>query len=394
MTTFLDGVKVTTPTVVSVAGTYTIGYIAGPGTVFEETGKTRATQDVTVLPPTGDCPPGAIDIPAPPAVARPDCDSAGSFTVTPHEGMTTFLNGVKVTAPTVVNSAGTYTIGYVAGPGTVFEETGKTRATQQVTVLPATGNCPTTVTRQLPSPPMPSVPACEVDGSLTLPVPADGLTWSIVRDGGAAAGTSPYGPGVYDVTVTSSGLPFTTGGQSYTFENITVLSNTGPCVRGVEEIAPKVSFTEPTCKNLDGAKWSGNLNGLVDYAVEGTPGPGETVTVTASIKAAAADDFALSADSPNTFEHTYVSEAELACPTVKGSETSRPKPQKPEEQPTVLGTQAVVPTAVDAGLTGLPATGSSSTSLLAQLLVGGGLVLLLAGGWLGFGRREYGAHQA
>jgi hypothetical protein len=170
----------------------------------------------------------------------------------------------------------------------------------------------------------------------------------------------------------------------------------GDCVQilGVEEIAPKVSFTEPTCKNLDGAKWSGNLNGLVDYAVEGTPGPGETVTVTATIKAAAADDFAFPVGFDNTFEHTYVSEAQLACPTVKGSETSRPKPQKPEEQPTVLGTQAVVPTAVDAGLTGLPATGSSSTSLLAQLLVGGGLVLLLAGGWLGFGRREYGAHQA
>jgi LPXTG-motif cell wall-anchored protein len=86
---------------------------------------------------------------------------------------------------------------------------------------------------------------------------------------------------------------------------------------------------------------------------------------------------------------------ELEC--VLGSESAKPRPHKtpkPGKQPTVLGTQAVAPTAVDAGLTGLPATGSSSNSLLAQLMVGGGLVLLLAGGWLGFGRREYGAHQA
>ena len=155
-----------------------------------------------------------------------------------------------------------------------------------------------------------------------------------------------------------------------------------------------MTFTEPDCDNLDGADWSGTFTDVVDYAVDGTPGLGEAVTVTATIKPSMAADFAFPAGFDNTFDHTYVTEAELACPTVKGSESSKPKPHKPATQPTVLGTQAVAPTAVDAGLTGLPATGSSSNSLLAQLMVGGGLVLLLAGGWLGFGRREYGAHQA
>ncbi len=91
--------------------------------------------------------------------------------------------------------------------------------------------------------------------------------------------------------------------------------------------------------------------------------------------------------------------ADLQC--VLGTESSAPKPDKTpkphktHKPPTVLGTQAVAPTAVDAGLASMPnSSGPSTTSLLAQLMVAGGLLLLLAGGWLGLGRREYGAHQA
>ena len=394
MTTFLDGVKVTESTLVDKAGDYTIGYIANPGTVFESTGKTRATQDLTVPPATGDCPPGQIDIPAPPNVSAPDCDSAGSFTVTPHDGMTTFLDGVKVTAPTVVSVAGKYTIGYVAGPDTVFNGTGKTRATQEVVVPPPTGNCPTTQTRPVPPAPVPTAPACDVDGSLTLPVAADGLTWAIQQISGTTDNSSPYGPGVYRVTVTSSGLPFSTGGQSYTYPDITVAPNTGPCIAGVQEIAPTVTFKNPTCEKLNRAKWSGNLTDLVDYTVSGTPGRGNSVTVTANIKPAVADQFAFADGFDNTFDHSYPSKADLKCATVKGSESSRPKPHT-TRTPTVLGTQAVAPTAVDAGLASLPGDSATSTaSLLAQLMVAGGLLLLLAGGWLGLGRREDGAHQA
>ncbi|MGN6576178.1 MAG: hypothetical protein ACTHKG_10845 [Nocardioides sp.] len=336
------------------------------------------------------CEEGRIDIPAPPTVSAPNCDSAGSFTVTTHDGMTTFLDGVKVTAPTVVSTAGKHTIGYIANPGKVFT-TGKTRATQELTVLPATGPC-ITQTRSVPPAPVPTAPACEVDGSLILPAPADGLTWAIQQISGTTDGSSPYGPGVYRVTVTSSGLPFSTGGQTHTYPDVTVAPNTGPCVLGVQEIAPTVSFTDPTCENLDRAKWSGNLKDLVDYTVSGTPGRGNSITVTANIKPAVADEFAFPDGFDNTFGHSYPSKADLNCPTVKGSESSRPKPHK---TPTVLGTQAVAPTAVDAGLASLPSSSATSTtSLLAQLMVAGGLLLLLAGGWLGLGRREDGAHQA
>jgi hypothetical protein len=104
---------------------------------------------------------------------------------------------------------------------------------------------------------------------------------------------------------------------------------------------------------------------------------------------------------PSTPTTAAAPSAAVSSPTpeVLGSESSRPKPTKTKPpvkatpQPTVLGTQAVAPTAVAAGLP--DNSGPSSTGgPLGQLLVGSGVVLLLAGGWLGFGRREHGAHQA
>jgi LPXTG-motif cell wall-anchored protein len=96
---------------------------------------------------------------------------------------------------------------------------------------------------------------------------------------------------------------------------------------------------------------------------------------------------------------TTAESLELEC--VAGEESIPPKPHKtrpaspqPEAKPPdVLGTEAAVPTGVEAGLASLPNTGASGHNLLAQLMVGSGLVLLVAGGWLGFGRREYGGHQ-
>jgi hypothetical protein len=88
------------------------------------------------------------------------------------------------------------------------------------------------------------------------------------------------------------------------------------------------------------------------------------------------------------------------CAKVLGTEvivpTNHTHKPKPHAQPTVLGTEAIVPTAVDAGLATMP-TSSSTTStrgLLAEGLIGGGMLLLLAGGWLGLGRRRTGAHEA
>ncbi len=346
------------------------------------------------------------------------------------------------------NGNGTAT--FTAEPGFVFPGGGTTYIVNYT--MPT--NVPCTSTVQIPSA-TPSDPCGPNNASWSLPGNTETFSWSLTNgvlsvaiipqnvtftdgtrthsygtatDSGAPCPQTqptPVTPAVtvldpcgtandsYDVTndvvdgvtrFTTSTSPIT-GGLRLTFtaapgyvisgsNTFDVIWTNAPCVAGVEEISPDVTFIEPDCDNLDGADWSGTFTDVVDYAVAGTPGLGETVTVTATIKAEQAGDFAFPAGFDNTFDHTYVTEAELACPTVKGSESSKPKPHKPATQPTVLGTQAVAPTAVDAGLTGLPATGSSSNSLLAQLMVGGGLVLLLAGGWLGFGRREYGAHQA
>ncbi len=76
--------------------------------------------------------------------------------------------------------------------------------------------------------------------------------------------------------------------------------------------------------------------------------------------------------------------------------TTKPKPKPRDRAPIVLGTQAAVPTAVDAGLAGLPSASVSpiSSPRLAQALVAGGLLLLIAGGSMGLGRRTRGAHES
>ena len=81
-------------------------------------------------------------------------------------------------------------------------------------------------------------------------------------------------------------------------------------------------------------------------------------------------------------------------PTSKPTHQAKPKPR--DRGPAVLGTQAAVPTAVDAGLASLPTAVVSSTGSprLAQALVAGGLLMLVAGGSMGLGRRTRGAHES
>ena len=87
----------------------------------------------------------------------------------------------------------------------------------------------------------------------------------------------------------------------------------------------------------------------------------------------------------------------IALGCIAGEETVVPTPTKEPAQtpkPTVLGTEAAVPTQVDAGAAGLPDAGTSTSGPLALLMVGGGLLLLAAGGWLGLGGRAHGVHLA
>jgi hypothetical protein len=84
---------------------------------------------------------------------------------------------------------------------------------------------------------------------------------------------------------------------------------------------------------------------------------------------------------------------------VKGSESSKPKPKankpKADRPAVVLGTEAAVPTAVDAGLGSLPGAAPAQGSPLGQLLTGAGIALMLAAGWLmTMGRRKVGAREA
>ena len=74
----------------------------------------------------------------------------------------------------------------------------------------------------------------------------------------------------------------------------------------------------------------------------------------------------------------------------------RPKPKPRDRAPIVLGSHAAVPTAVAAGVAGLPTTSVSSTSSpqLAQALVAGGLLMLVAGASMGLGRRTRGIHES
>ena len=79
---------------------------------------------------------------------------------------------------------------------------------------------------------------------------------------------------------------------------------------------------------------------------------------------------------------------------ILGDGATKPKPR--DRAPSVLGTQAAVPTAVAAGVAGVPTTSvsSSGSPRLAQALVAGGLLMLVAGGSMGLGRRTRGVHES
>ena len=165
----------------------------------------------------------------------------------------------------------------------------------------------------------------------------------------------------------------------------------------LEELAPAVNFTDPTCEDLDGAGWDGTLQAVLDYEATGDVAAGETITVEATIETGLTDEYEFVDGAQTEFSHTFADVTLEDC--VQGEETVVPKPDKPEPKPhkapTVKGVEVVAPpaapTAVAAGLAGesAPTTGQ----LLGQGLVGIGLALLVAAGWLGSPRRLRGAHQ-
>jgi hypothetical protein len=83
------------------------------------------------------------------------------------------------------------------------------------------------------------------------------------------------------------------------------------------------------------------------------------------------------------------------CILGEGVTKPRPRPKPRDRAPVVLGSQAAVPTAVAAGVAGLPTSSVSpiGSPRLAQALVAGGLLMLIVGGSLGLGRRSRGVHE-
>jgi hypothetical protein len=250
--------------------------------------------------------------------------------------------------------------------------------------LPADSNVPC---EQLITPPgAPQVldpcngPGVTSNNSFVLPADTATLNWESGPNGSVTVAPQP----TYTFSGSSQLISFPLPADSGTL-----------CPLGVQEVAPAVSFQDPTCKKLNGSAWKGELTDIIDYTVTGTPGLGADVTVDAAIKPDLADEYEFVDGAVTSFSHGYPTLAELDC--IKGEETIVPKPSKepkPDNEPTVLGTQAAVPTAVAAGLGGTSSDVGTTTQLIAQLLVAGGMLLLMAGGWIGLGRRESGAHQA
>ena len=150
-----------------------------------------------------------------------------------------------------------------------------------------------------------------------------------------------------------------------------------PCPVDLLEVKPAITMADPCGTAKD--KVNGVAKTGYSFEVNGN-----------KVKFTADEGYVLDGPSVLTAEFTNV-----ACPEVAGTETATPKPSKtPDKEPTIRGTEAV-PTAVAAGIggNGPTMTGSSPIDLLAQMLVGGGLALLMAAGWLQIGRQTHGVHQ-
>lgn len=167
---------------------------------------------------------------------------------------------------------------------------------------------------------------------------------------------------------------------------------------GLQNLTPAVTFTDPDCDNLDGADWDGTLEAFLAYTVTGDADAGETITVQAAIEPGLTGTYQFAPGAQTQFSHTFDDVTLEDC--VLGEETVVPKPDKPEpkpdKEPTVKGVEVVVPPAAapTAVAAGIGDTAASPLQTIAQMLVAGGMLLLVAGAWIGLGRREFGTHEA
>lgn len=291
---------------------------------------------------------------------------------------------------------GTYTITFSAGDGYVFPD--EAEVTYTITVNPAipyqssdpAAPCYLPPGPQTVTPSAPSVTAadCGAAGSLVIPSQPTGVVVSQ-----QPAGT---GPGTYVVTFSpASGYVFpagTTTSHELVVPDAIPYQSTNPT--GVCYQAPP----PPTdvCTNIDGVQTEVPAGYEAEDGVCALVEP-EPEDVCANIEGAQTE-----------VPEGYV-EDDGVCAEIQGEEAEQPepatpvkpvKPAKPVEpaapavQPDeVLGTEAALPTSVDAGL-GSPTASAGSASPLGQGLMAAGLVLMALAGAMKVGRRERGVHEA
>lgn len=233
-----------------------------------------------------------------------------------------------------------------------------------------------------------------VTSNITFVVPGDTaqLDWTLLGNGNVTVAPKP-------------GFKFSGTSQLVTFQlpaDSGELCNVPPPPPPLQELTPAVTFTDPTCEDLDGAAWDGTLEAVLDYEASGDVAAGETITIEATIETGLTGEYKFAVGAQTEFTHTFDDITLEDC--VAGEETvvPEPKPEKPEpavepdSPPTVAGVQVVAPpaaapTAVAAGL--VDGSASPAGQLLGQGLAGIGLAMLVAAGWLGSPRRLRGAHQ-
>ena len=159
------------------------------------------------------------------------------------------------------------------------------------------------------------------------------------------------------------------------------LTSPGDCLEQVTPAAP--TFTEPDCKHPNGAAAVYTDTDAVDYTRTGALRQGGTVTVTAAPK----PGYTFPAGFEATWTHTFVDGIVCGTEAVKPPAHHATGSKAPGAQ--VLGTEAVVPTAVDAGLAGVPAAATGTRNVWPFALTGAGLLMLASAGFLGqIGRRR------
>ncbi|MGZ4426637.1 MAG: hypothetical protein ACXVEV_01540 [Nocardioidaceae bacterium] len=179
---------------------------------------------------------------------------------------------------------------------------------------------------------------------------------------------------------------------------VTAAAASGAYVLGAGD-ATSWEHTYPTLQSL-GCAGGGGGNPSVSPSTGGPSGNPSDIPSTGGPSDNPSDN--PSTGGPSDDPSDSQSSTPSASPIVQGTEVSEPQHTRHPHhtstataQPEVRGTEAVLPTAVAAGLAGMPAGASSRprTALVGQSLVAGGLLMLVSAGWLGLGRRRRGVHE-